>query len=158
MVVLVLILTDIFPSSHWPIKVQFEFFSTDSNTNTWIWLPHHKKEHQKNNLGPCDWFFFIVIHIQQKINLNVFHFQQRIHLPFLAHLMMTSSNGNIFRVTGPLSGEFTGHWWIPGNSPVTGEFPAQRPAMRSFDVFFDLHLNVRLSKQSWGWWFGKPSR
>ena len=27
--------------------------------------------------------------------------------------MMTSSNGNIFRVTGPLSGEFTGHRWIP---------------------------------------------
>ena len=27
--------------------------------------------------------------------------------------MMTSSNGNIFRVTGPLLGEFTGHRWIP---------------------------------------------
>ena len=26
--------------------------------------------------------------------------------------MMTSSNGNIFRVTGPLCGEFTGHRWI----------------------------------------------
>ena len=34
-----------------------------------------------------------------------------------------------------------------GNSPVTGEFPAQRPVMRSFDVFFDLHLNKQLSKQ-----------
>ena len=40
-----------------------------------------------------------------------------------------------------------------GNSPVPGEFPAQRPMTRSFDVFFDLHLNKRLSKQSWGWWF-----
>ena len=39
------------------------------------------------------------------------------------------------------------------NSPVTGEFPAQRPVTRSFDVFFDLRLNIRLSKQSWGWWF-----
>ena len=28
-----------------------------------------------------------------------------------------------------------------GNSPVTGEFPAQRPVTRSFDVFFDLRLN-----------------
>ena len=26
-----------------------------------------------------------------------------------------------------------------GNSPVPGEFPAQRPVTRSFDVFFDLH-------------------
>ena len=40
-----------------------------------------------------------------------------------------------------------------GNSPVPGEFPAQRPVTRSFDVFFDLHLNKRLSKQLWGWWF-----
>ena len=39
-----------------------------------------------------------------------------------------------------------------GNSPATGEFPAQRPATRNFDVFFDLRLNKRLSKQSWGWW------
>ena len=27
--------------------------------------------------------------------------------------MMTSSNGNIFRVTGPLCGEVSGHRWIP---------------------------------------------
>ena len=27
-----------------------------------------------------------------------------------------------------------------GNSAVTGEFPAQRPATRSFDVFFDLRI------------------
>ena len=43
-----------------------------------------------------------------------------------------------------------------GNSPVTGEFPAQKPVTRSFDVFFDLHLNKPLAKQSWGWWFEKP--
>ena len=35
-----------------------------------------------------------------------------------------------------------------GNSPVPGEFPAQRPVTRSFDVFFHLRLNKRLSKQS----------
>ena len=40
-----------------------------------------------------------------------------------------------------------------GNSPVPGEFPAQRPVTGSFDVFFDLRPNKRLSKQSWGWWF-----
>ena len=28
------------------------------------------------------------------------------------HYMMTSSNGNIFRVTGPLWRESTGYWWI----------------------------------------------
>ena len=66
--------------------------------------------------------------------------------------MMTLSNGIIFRVTGPLCGEFTGHRWIPrtkASDAVTGEFPAQRPVTRSFDVFFDLRLHKRLSKQSW---------
>ena len=33
-----------------------------------------------------------------------------------------------------------------GNSPVTVEFPAQRPVTRSIDVFFDLRLNKRLGK------------
>ena len=34
--------------------------------------------------------------------------------------------------------------------------PSQRPVMRNFDVFLDLCLNKRLSKQSWGWWFETP--
>ena len=44
-----------------------------------------------------------------------------------------------------------------GNSPVTGEFPAQRPVTRSFDGFYDFRLNKRLSKESWGWWSETPS-
>ena len=63
-------------------------------------------------------------------------------------IMKTSSNGNIFRVTGHLCGEFTG----------PGEFPAQRPVTRSFDVCFDLSLNKRLNKQSRDWWFETQSR
>ena len=130
---------------------------------------------------------------------------------------MTSSNGNIFRVTGHLCGEFTGHWWIPHTmawfvikfwtSQNTSRLPSlhapfikvsislwlssnvviyvvswscmidsfvcitlaisifhfhfhfhfQRPVTRSFDVFFDLRPNKRLSKQSWGWRFEKLS-
>ena len=45
-----------------------------------------------------------------------------------------------------------------GNSPVSGEFPAQKPVTRGFDVFFDLPLNKRLNKQSRGWWFETLSR
>ena len=63
-------------------------------------------------------------------------------------LTRTSSNENIFRVTGPLCGEFTGHRWIP----LTKASDA-----RSLDVFSDLCLNKRLSKQSWSWWFETPS-
>ena len=44
--------------------------------------------------------------------------------------MMTSSNRNISALLAICT----------GNSPVTGEFPAQRPVTRSFDVFFDLRL------------------
>ena len=62
------------------------------------------------------------------------------------NVKMTSSNGTIFRVTCPLCGEFTG----------PGEFPAQRPATRSFDVFFDLLMNKRLSKQPLDLWFERP--
>ena len=45
-----------------------------------------------------------------------------------------------------------------GNSPVHGEFPAQRPVTRSLDAFFDLRLNKRLGKHWWGWWFETLSR
>ena len=64
---------------------------------------------------------------------------------------------------------FTNTWWChqmkifsallalwAGDSPVTGEFPSQRPVTRSFDVLFDLHLNKRLSKQLRRWWLGTP--
>ena len=47
---------------------------------------------------------------------------------------------------------------FPRNSPVTCEFPWQRPVTRSFDIFFHLCLNKRLNKQSWGWWLETPSR
>ena len=45
-----------------------------------------------------------------------------------------------------------------GNSPVNGEFPAQRPVTRSFDVFFNVRLIKRLNKHSRGWWFEALSR
>ena len=45
-----------------------------------------------------------------------------------------------------------------GNSPAAGEIPAQSPVTRSFDIFFDLRMDKRLSKQSWGWWFETLSR
>ena len=51
-------------------------------------------------------------------------------------IMMASSNGNIFCVTGPLWKEFTG----------TGGFRSQRPVTRSFDVFLDLRLNTTVEK------------
>ena len=56
--------------------------------------------------------------------------------PNFASIMMTSS-GAIFSALLA---------FCAGNSPVTGEFPTQRPVTRSFDICLDLHLNKRLSK------------
>ena len=54
--------------------------------------------------------------------------------------------------------QFPRYWpFVRGNSPVTGEFSSQRPVTRNFDVFFDLHLNKRLSKQSRRRWLEMPS-
>ena len=40
---------------------------------------------------------------------------------YASYFMMTSSNGNIFRVTGPLCREFTGDRWIPRTKASDGE-------------------------------------
>ena len=45
-----------------------------------------------------------------------------------------------------------------GNSSAIGEFPAQRPVTRSFDLFFDLGLRQQLSKQWRRRWFETPWR
>ena len=63
-------------------------------------------------------------------------------------LPITSSNGNIFRVTGPLWGKSICHRWIPPTKVSKAEL----------NVFFDLHLNKRLSKQPRLRWFETPSR
>ena len=73
-----------------------------------------------------------------------------LYLDFLVYFEDTISRGFCFSLFA---------WWrhqmetfpallafCAGNSPVTREFPAQRPVMRSVDVFFDLRLDKRLSE------------
>ena len=103
-----------------------------------------------------------VVEITQDIdnyNTPQIKYVHKIHqersIRYLRHWHMATNNWNV-----NLS------WWrhqmetfsallaiCAGNSPVPGEFPAQKPVTRSFDGFFDLHPNKRLSKQWWGWWF-----
>ena len=63
----------------------------------------------------------------------------------LMHAMMTSSNGNIFRVTGPLWQDSIGHWWIP-LTKVSDE---------ELWCFLYVRLNKRLSKQTRCRWFDR---
>ena len=62
--------------------------------------------------------------------------------------MMALLNGNVFRVTGSLWGEFTGHRWIPLTKASEADL---------WCFFFHLRLNKRLCKQSRRWWFETPS-
>ena len=63
---------------------------------------------------------------------------ERVNAFYESIRIMTSSNGNIFRVIGPSWGE----------PLVNSGFPSQRTVTRSFDIFFDLCIKKRLSKQS----------
>ena len=77
-----------------------------------------------------------------------FYCSWSIHVIYQPIFMMTSSNGNIFRVTGHLCGEFTDPRWIPRT----------KASERSFEVFFDLLQIKWLNKQSQGWWYETLSR
>ena len=67
-----------------------------------------------------------------------------------------SSNGLMMSSNGKKNPRY---WpFVAGNSPVTGEFLAQRPVARSFDVFLDLRPHKWLSKQWRRWWFETTSR
>ena len=82
-----------------------------------------------------------------------------------AHMRAPGARCHVSTLNGCVSSTTEISWWrhqmetfsallaiCAGNSPVPDEFAAQRPVTRSFDVFFDLRLNKRLSKQSWDWW------
>ena len=77
--------------------------------------------------------FFFKSKIQTNTNLSVSTMNDRQNLQWSQ--IITSSDGNIFRVTG----------LCEGNPPVNSWFSPQRPVTRSFDVFFDLRLNKRLN-------------
>ena len=94
------------------------------------------------SIDVCGLHYFCVpgyIYIQDMLQSP--HIEQADHLVYTIGLfMMTSSNGNIFHITGHFSGEFAGPRWIPHTKAS------------------DLRLNKRLSKQLWGWWFETLSR
>ena len=102
-------------------------------------------------------------------NLQNNHFNPKIgryvqEISKLTKTRMPYSPASELEITKPSDSSYA--WWrhqmktlsallafCVGNSPAAGEFPSQRPVTRSFDVFFDLWLNKRLSKQSRRRWF-----
>ena len=115
-----------------------------------------------SNLLQASYFFIVACHIKPALEPTLPRFWNTIWRHKHSTALYVSY---LFAGTIPHSA-----WWrhqmeafsallaiCAGNSPVPGEFPAQRPVTRNFDVFFDLRPNKRLSKQPWGWWFETPT-
>ena len=138
----------------WPVNsghkgpVMQKMFPFDDNTvliddyicKTWVWKNSCGKHlliwinhlaHNFSIIGKVPWLHFSEWLLENESSpwKNVANYP---YLPFF--IMMTSSNGNIFHVTGLLCWEFSGHRWIS---------PLQRPVTWSFDVLFDLHWTNR---------------
>ena len=93
-------------------------------------------------------------------------------MPFSINTSVINLNLSRDKDSNTIHDEFKGifcSWWChpketfsallalgAGNSSVTGELPSPRPVTQIFDVFFDLHLNIRLSKQPRHWWIEMP--
>ena len=107
----------------------------------WLWKQHtHWMKTCKETFTSLDFFSRPwLLYLNQTFAISSLLWRRKTQIPWWRHQMETFSA--LLAICA-------------GNSPVTGEFPTQRPVTRSFDVFFDLCPNERLSKQLWGWWFG----
>ena len=74
-------------------------------TNPWVvvWLANYQQTHLLKSTCTT------TQHRETRMNI----YWDVLHVAYTYHILMTPSNGNIFRVTGHLCGEFTGPRWIP---------------------------------------------
>ena len=98
-------------------------------------------------------WYAIYVHTYAILYVHVFFCQVRKRIIILLKLTLCVWHDDVIKWK-----HFPRYWLFvrgihrsPVNSPLKGQW-------RGFDVFFDLRLNKRLSKQWWGWWFKAPSR
>ena len=103
-----------------PVTGEFPLQRASKAENAYIWWRHHVYH----------LVVFGLVEVERRLDHHLFSPRYLLCSYINLYTMMTPSNWNIFRVTGPL--------W--GNPPATGEFPSQRPVTRS-DAIFDLGLN-----------------
>ena len=96
---------------------------------------------------------WVIVHLLTHYMLHFSGGNKNINFHFMSFLHISSLGCNYTWWRHQMETFFALLVICAGNSPVLGEFPAQRPVTRSCDVSFDLRLYKRLSKQSWGWWF-----
>ena len=104
-----------------------------------IYLQHILSLTKQKNKSSRPHFLFLAVYQQ----LTMLHSGSFL---LLLRIMMTSTNGIIFRVTGLVWGESTGHRWVV---PLT--------KASDTELWCFLRLNKRLNKQSWCRWFETPS-
>ena len=106
---------------HWPVLGQIHFCSFDRRCKTCLYAKPVLYQsrfgsltivHQADTVVfPRNWQFVCTSRTLCQTGMQVVN-------RVISCSMMTSSNGNIFRVTGPLCEEFTGHRWIPAQRPM----------------------------------------
>ena len=135
----ILVLTDLYKDTAVDKYIVCRHNKEEARLYTCLSLCQYRNSYYKDkNSHNCLIFIMGIIYLQRR---PLYENRAQIHPPVLSiwrHQMKTFSA--LLAICA-------------GNSPVPGEFPTQRPVTRSFDVFFHLRLNKRLSKQWWGWWF-----
>ena len=129
---------------HWlceensPVTSEFPTQRASNAENASIWWRHQGYIYNTNsNCATNLWYWYLH-------TLSVVKFTRHV---FAVEGIRTGKNNHLLRI-----------WWrhqmetfsallalCVGNSPVTGEFPTQRPVTPSFDVFFDLCLNSSMN-------------
>ena len=93
-----------------PVKWDWESLTKNKQVSSFAWHSLYK-------------IMFILSVVRDHLSWETTKFIR--HFIQVSLYMMTSSNGNIFALLA----------FCAGNSPVTGEFPSQRPVARSFWCF-----------------------
>ena len=149
----------------WPVNSPHKKASNAENVS--IWWRHHVLTPRR--LFQCD-ITNVIVYITQhpilavalldKFGSKIYSYTDFLYFCFVyTEYFKIDYMQDIIRIVTSSNGTFpTLLALCAGNTPVTNDFPPQRPVTRSFDVFFDLRLNKRLSKQSQRRWFKMPAR
>ena len=163
----------------WPISPTAIHVCVTEKDYTWLyvrwpfhWILFHRSVNSTRNvLLNSDWYTILHVCVKWYTCYSDYNGFNLIRLDLTGHGVPCAKTFNDMTTNCKKMDFPSNSWWrhqikafsalmalCSGNSPVTGEFPPQRPVKWSFDAFFYLRLNKWLRKQSRGLWFGTPSR
>ena len=136
------------------IKIPWKYWKIDNKWRLFETIHYHTEKWVRKYCcfviysHYCTYYFHLnsYLHGRQVGNTNTVIALLRDSYRLSGH-MMTSSNGNIFRITSRLCGEFTGR---------RGEFPSQSLWYGAL-LFSLISTWITVDTQLWDWWFDTPS-